>query len=124
MRFTHIRSTCGVLIAWAMLAAAPGRAVATVGLRWADIGDANNPASGLNGLGSVPYPYRISQDEVTNAQYAQFLSTKATVGDLLKLYNASMGTNPVGGISRTGARTAADPHALSAQPKKGPNPGE
>lgn len=60
----------------------------------------NNP-EGLQ-LGSVPYAYRIGRYEVTNSQYAEFLNAKAQ-SDPLLLYHISMGSDPAGGITRSGA---------------------
>ncbi len=46
--------------------------------------------------------FRISQFEVTNAQYAEFLTAKAA-DDPLGLYNPFMGSDAAGGITRTGS---------------------
>jgi hypothetical protein len=42
-------------------------------VQWLSVGDLDNPP-GPFGSGSVSYEYRIARDEVTNAQYAQFLN--------------------------------------------------
>ena len=42
--------------------------------------------------GAVSYDYRIGTNEVTNAQYAEFLNAKAA-SDPLGLYNTSMGSD-------------------------------
>ncbi len=55
---------------------------------------------GTTGYGAVPYNYHIGTYEVTNAQYAEFLSAKAA-SDPLALYNAEMGST--GGITRSGS---------------------
>ena len=52
-------------------------------------------------LGTVSYEYRISQFEVTNAQYAEFLNAVAAT-DTNALYHERMVLHPVGGIRRTG----------------------
>jgi formylglycine-generating enzyme required for sulfatase activity len=52
-------------------------------------------------VGGVGYDYRIGTTEVTNAQYAEFLSAKA-VSDPLDLYNTSMGSDARGGITQSG----------------------
>ena len=65
-----------------------------------NVGNGNDPATG--GLyGGVGYAYRIGTNEVTNAQYAEFLNAKAA-SDLLGLYNTSMGSDARGGITRSG----------------------
>ena len=61
---------------------------------------ADNPGNGL--FGRVTSDYRIATTEVTNAQYAEFLSAKA-VSDPLDLYNTRMGSNAYGGITRSGS---------------------
>lgn len=62
-------------------------------------GNAGDPNS--FGRGAVAYEYRIGRFEVTNAQYAAFLNTVAA-SDPRGLYNASMSSNPRGGITRAG----------------------
>lgn len=52
--------------------------------------------------GAVNYNYRIGKYEVTNAQYAEFLNAKAAA-DPYGLFNANMGSNARGGITRTGS---------------------
>jgi formylglycine-generating enzyme len=62
-------------------------------------GDPGNPVAGP--LGAVAYEYRIGTFEVTNEQYAAFLNAVAA-SDPRGLYNTSMGTDPRGGITRSG----------------------
>jgi formylglycine-generating enzyme required for sulfatase activity len=78
------------------LAAAHAAAIPTV-----PVGNAGNP-SDSNGLGSVPYDYRIGATEVTNAQYAEFLNAKAA-SDPHQLYDPLMGSAASGGIIRSGS---------------------
>jgi formylglycine-generating enzyme required for sulfatase activity len=61
----------------------------------------SNAADPATGLGAVPYPFLLSQTEVTNAEYASFLSNIA-FSDPHGLYNTLMGTDARGGIARTG----------------------
>lgn len=76
----------------------------------------NHSASGGDGFGAVPYSYHIGTYAVTNTQYTAFLNAVATTnGDPHGLYNANMGTSVHGGISRTGAGTAADPFVYSVR---------
>jgi hypothetical protein len=81
------------------------RAEVTFG--WATVG---NPGNGPDetGFGSVPYVYRISKHEVTNAQYTEFLNAVATT-DTFGLYNPSMG------IERSGS---VDSFAYSVRPMR------
>jgi formylglycine-generating enzyme len=69
------------------------------------VGNAGNaPDQNYNDLGqygAVDHAYRIGKYEVTNSQYAEFLNAKAK-SDPFELYNTSMGSNLLGGISRTG----------------------
>ena len=53
-------------------------------------------------FGSVAETFRISQLEVTNAQYATFLNSVAAT-DTNALYNTNMGVIPFGGITRFGS---------------------
>jgi formylglycine-generating enzyme required for sulfatase activity len=52
-------------------------------------------------FGAVSYDYLIATTEVTNSQYAEFLSAKA-VSDPLGLYNTFMGSSARGGITQSG----------------------
>jgi formylglycine-generating enzyme required for sulfatase activity len=77
-------------------------AAEAVTLPWTVVGDPGNACDAQiwNCPGSVPYAYRISKHEVTNAQYSEFLNAKAA-SDPLALYNTEMASN-VGGIQRSG----------------------
>lgn len=69
---------------------------------WVDVGDPGNPGRVLTNetLGSVAAPFRISRDEVTNAQYADFLNAADPNGQNPNgIYNALMGSNARGGVS-------------------------
>jgi len=67
------------------------------------VGDAGNAGEvqSQGTFGAVADDYRIATTEVTNAQYAEFLTAKAE-SDPLGLYNASMGSG-LGGITQNGA---------------------
>ncbi len=67
-----------------------------------------------DGYGGVADPYLIGKYEVTNAQYIEFLSAVATVGDPNGLYNTDM-AGTYGGIDRTGLGTAGNPWVYSAK---------
>jgi len=64
---------------------------------------ADSPANCFGvGCGSVAYRYDISEYQVTNTQYAEFLNAKAA-SDPLGLYNPSMGSDTInGGITQSG----------------------
>ena len=66
------------------------------------VGDAGNCAD-TTGYGAVAYNYNIGKYDVTNAQYAEFLTAKATSSDPYGLWNSSMSSNAEGGISRSGS---------------------
>ena len=79
---------------------------AEVTFEWVTVGNPGNAADPLNaatipGIGAVAYEYAIARNEVTNAQYAEFLSAVA-VTDPNGLYNGLMGTDPRGGITQSG----------------------
>jgi formylglycine-generating enzyme required for sulfatase activity len=82
-------------------------AFAQVTFEWNTVSYAANPEDPENsddipGIGSVANVYRIAKHEVTNSQYAVFLNAVADT-DTNDLYNASMGSDPRGGILRSGS---------------------
>ena len=107
-------------------------------IEWVTVGDPGNAADteimtccvgdgssgdGTTGYGSVGSVYRISQHEVTNSQYAEFLNAVAET-DTYGLYNTSMdggvwGGSVFGGISRSGSSGS---YAYSAIPGQENNP--
>ena len=64
--------------------------------------------------GAVDYVYQIGKYEVTNAQWREFLTAKAAVGDPYGLYNTEM-AGTYGGISRSGAGTITNPYVYTAK---------
>jgi formylglycine-generating enzyme len=95
-----------LLVAAALLVPLPGSAVT---IDWALVGDPGNAAdtasnclNSATDCGSVGYSYYVSKDDVTNAQYAEFLNAKAAA-DPLGLYNPSMDSDATnGGITQSG----------------------
>ncbi len=78
-------------------------AVAQVSLEFRTVGNAGNAGDpNAFGRGGVAYEFRIAAFEVTNAQYAAFLNAVAA-SDPRGLFNPSMGVDPRGGITRSGA---------------------
>ena len=75
---------------------------------WVTVGDPGN-ANDFTGRGRVNLVYRISSLEVTNGQYAVFLNAKARLADPFGLWNPAMGSDPRGGLDRTGSGTLLDP---------------
>ena len=63
----HGLSTVGLVLA------AGSAAHSAVTMNWADVGNAGN-APDTTGFGTVSSDYRIAKEEVTNAQYAEFLN--------------------------------------------------
>jgi formylglycine-generating enzyme required for sulfatase activity len=86
-------------IAIGFFALTPAASAVTT-INWTPVGSPGNAADNT-GFGAVGYAYIIGTYEVTNAQYADFLTAKA-VSDPLALYNTNMGSG-VGGITRTGS---------------------
>ncbi len=77
-------------------------ASAQVTIDFTTVGNAGNPGDpNAFGRGGVAYEFRIARFEVTNAQYAAFLNVVAA-SDPNGLFNPSMGTDPRGGITRSG----------------------
>jgi len=82
-------------------------------IQWVTVGDPGNagetqlyptppPSGTLLTFGSVATTYQIMKYEFTNQQYADFLNSVAKT-DTYSLYNANMGTDARGGITRSGA---------------------
>ena len=72
------------------------------------VGNVGNPPDqdfGLGPIGAVPYVFRISKNEVTNALYAEFLNAVALMDDPSGLHNPLMESDPRGGIVRTTSTT-------------------
>ena len=71
---------------------------------WETVGNAGNAGEvqSQGTFGAVDYNYRISKHEVTNAQYATFLNAVAAT-NTFALYSTLMGSNPRGGITRSGS---------------------
>jgi len=64
------------------------------------VGDINN-SNDSTGYGNVSYVYQIGQYLVTNCEYAAFLNAVAST-DSYGVYNATMGSEAQGGITRSG----------------------
>ncbi len=93
-------------------------AAAQVEIEWVTVGNPGNPADPLTTLGDVDYEYRIGATEVTNEQYAEFLNAVAA-SDPNQLYNPSMGSDPRGGIARSGADGS---YTYAVRPNMGDKP--
>ncbi len=72
------------------------------GLLYQTVGDPGNPADPATGKGAVADEFDISDAEVTNADYVEFLNAVAA-SDPNGLYSDAMTTDPRGGILRSGA---------------------
>lgn len=73
-----------------------------MGIAMARIGDPGNPAQTVTHQGAVAYEYYIGKYEVSNAEYAAFLSAVAAT-DTYSLYNEQMSWRDWGGITRSGS---------------------
>jgi formylglycine-generating enzyme required for sulfatase activity len=82
-------------------------AFGTVNIEYVTVGNAGNAADAATGslYGAVSYAYRIARNETTNAQYAEFLNAVAKT-DTYGLYNTSMNTSNIYGISQSGVSGA------------------
>lgn len=82
-----------------------------------NLGNAND----ATGFGAVNYAYSIGRFEVTNAQYAEFLnSVDPNSENALLLYNASMASDPSGGIVRNASAPSGTRYEVKAG--RGSNP--
>lgn len=91
--------TSSLFLLTALALAASAHAAVTI--EYVTVGDAGNAAD-TTGYGAVSYEYQIGKYEVTNAQYAEFLTNVAAT-DANGLYNASMGSDARGGITQSGS---------------------
>lgn len=87
---------------------------------WATVG---NPGNGSDlqpqgTFGAVTETFRICKYTVTNTQYSEFLNAVAAT-DTFALYNSNMGSNPNGGITRSGASGS---FLYAVKPGRGNNP--
>lgn len=69
--------------------------------KWIKIGDIQNEGDLYNQfIGNVNYEYEISKYELTNEEYAQFLSAVCRYEDPYHLYNKNMEIGAIGGINK------------------------
>jgi formylglycine-generating enzyme required for sulfatase activity len=94
-------------------------ASAEVTLSWSNVGNAGNAGdSNAFNRGGVAYDFRVGRFEVTNSQYATFLNNVAA-SDPNGLFHTNMGTDPLGGIARSGTTGS---FAYSTRPNMGNKP--
>ena len=88
----------------AALACLPLGSIANAGIiEWVTVGDPGNTAdTAPAGFGAVAASFRIMKYEFTNQLYTEFLTSVAATADPYSLYNTSMGSNALGGITRSG----------------------
>jgi formylglycine-generating enzyme len=114
---TSLLFSVAALAAVTVLGASVASAQVTVDFR--TVGNAGNAGDpNTFGRGAVAYEFRIGAFEVTNTQYAQFLNVVAA-SDPNGLYNPSMGSDPRGGITRSGT---AGSFTYAVRPNMGNKP--
>jgi sulfatase modifying factor 1 len=91
---------------------------ADIGMQFVTVGDPGNAPDSSTGYGGVAYEYNIGKYEVTNAQYAEFLNAVAAT-DSNNLYNSEMGSNALGGITRS---SGSGSYIYSARTNMGDKP--
>ena len=84
-----------------------------VDIEMVTVGNPGN-APDQNDCGTVEYEYQIGKYEITNAQWREFLSIKAAIGDPYELYNTEM-AGTYGGIGRSGDGTEENPWVYYAK---------
>jgi len=102
MLVSRLSLVAALVVALLTSLALPAHAVT---IDWVPVGNPGNTADTtgqLNPAGAVVDAFRIMKFEFTNQQYTDFLNTVAAT-DTYSLYNASMGSNARGGITRSGA---------------------
>ena len=96
----HITSSLGLVVL--AVFSFVSSTFATVTIDWVTVGNPGNAADtvkmndGTTGYGAVGYQYNIGKNDVTVAQYAEFLNAKAA-SDPYSLWNTDMST--YGGLS-------------------------
>ena len=99
MSYCSLKS-CSVWLA--ALACLPlGSLVNAEPIEWVTVGDPGNTAD-TTGYGAVATSFQIMKYELTNQQYTDFLNSVAAT-DTYSLYNANMGIDARGGITRSGS---------------------
>jgi len=99
-------------------------AFAVVNIDYVPVGNAGNAADtkmmsdSTSGYGAVSYIYRISRNETTISQYAEFLNAVAKT-DPYGLYNAEMSNYYLNGISQSGSSGS---YIYSVNPGSGNKP--
>ncbi len=90
----------------AVLACLPLVSVSDAGIiEWVTVGDPGNAAdTAPAGFGAVAASFRIAKYEFTNQLYTDFLNSVDSSGNNpYSVYNTSMGSNALGGITNTGS---------------------
>jgi formylglycine-generating enzyme len=91
----------------------------TISIATVPVGDAGNLADS-SGYGAVAYNFSMGKYDVTNDQYAAFLTAKATDSDPLALWNPNMAGDAEGGITRNGS--GSGPFTYAVKPNQGSQP--
>jgi sulfatase modifying factor 1 len=100
------RVSCKQLVLVALACLPFGSSASGGPIQWVTVGDPGNAAdTSPSGYGAVATSFQIMKYEFTTQQYADFLNSKAAT-DAYSLYNASMGSNARGGITRSGVSGA------------------
>jgi formylglycine-generating enzyme len=97
-----IFSSCGLAVLAGICLVTPALAIVT--MDYVTVGNPSNATDTETGslYGAVAYAYNIAKNETTISQYAAFLNAVAKT-DAYGLYNASMTTSSINGISRSGS---------------------
>jgi formylglycine-generating enzyme required for sulfatase activity len=100
MSFARLPCVAALVVALLGSLAAPALAEP---IQWVTVGDPGNLAdTAPAGYGAVADSFRIMKYEFTNQQYTDFLNSVAAT-DTYSLYNALMGSETRGGITRSGS---------------------
>ena len=99
-RLINARAVVGVL---AFVAATLSASAFGVTINYQTIGNAGNAKNSVTNRGSVATEFRMQKNEVTNAQYAEFLNSQGK-SNINGIYNSLMGSDSAnGGISQSGS---------------------
>ena len=114
---TILRFVLGLVVVGTLVSAAYGVTIATVPVGYSgNAPDTTVMSDATTGYGAVAYSYAIGKYDVTNAQYAELLNSKASTADPYGLWSTYMGSLSQNGGDGAISRSAAAPYAYTVRP--------
>jgi formylglycine-generating enzyme len=111
-RMLNARAFAGCL---AFAVAGLASAAFGVTIDYAEVGNPGNAAQGTTGWGSVASVFKMATKETSNSQYVEFLNKVDAAGTNPNgVYNALMGTDPVGGVTFSGTASSGSKYTVKS----------